>query len=415
MTAETLLDSYVGLLTFREIRRFLARSGGRMMAVFIGLIYGLFAMLEAGMLILQHYTPPYYVAVLWGSPVGYDPWNFPGLLVVAPWGVVQLPLFGTIAMVLVSAGVALGMSSAVLLAAALLRRRTAAGPTAVGSLSGLTPAMIGLVALGACCSTSAAATAGVGVIAGITGTSEANLLLNNWYLGIFQLAVVWVSLLAQEMLLRVYGQLFDPALGVGRPAPRPRWDRGALSAGALRVGLLVGGLAWILTAFEAWTTVNPATASVALWVDWGLLHLLPGTAAMVAALLPAAFGRMLTAVRPARATVGIRSLLLAAGIALLCGMPPLLAASGLVGLGNELLGVLGVAPGWGGVAPPVGGGPYLAFRWTLEYGLLGLFSIGVGIAPRAVADLLRRGSTRPLAAPATRDAVPTDGQLGEPA
>jgi len=385
-----LVDSYLGLITFREIRRYIVRSHAVMMTVFVGLAYGLFAMLEAGMLVLQHFTPPYYVTVLWGSAVNYQPWNYPGLLVVAPWGIVSLPAFGTFSMVFVSAGVAIGMTSAILLAIALARRRAsaAAGPTSVGALAGLTPAMIGLLALGACCSTTAAATAGVGVIAQVTGTTETNLLLNSWYLGVFQMAVVWVSLLAQEMLLRVYGHLFDPALGVGRPAPAARWDRRSVAGGLLRAALLIGGVAWVLTAFEAWTTVAPGSASATLWFDWAGLHFATGGIAIVAALVPRPFARLFGGI--ARSAPGLlaRAGLLGLGGLLLVGAPPPWAAAGAVGLGNELLGAFGVGAAWGGVAPALGVGASTAFRWTFEYLLLGGFALALAVRPTvAVAPL----------------------------
>ncbi len=60
--------------------------------------------------------------------------------------------------------------------------------------------MIALVTLGACCSTTAAATAGLGVIAQASGTSIDELLANNWYIGVFQILVLWIALIAQEQL-----------------------------------------------------------------------------------------------------------------------------------------------------------------------------------------------------------------------
>lgn len=395
MAGAEVADAYVGLVTLREIRRYLVRSHAVMMTVFVGLAYGLFAMLEAGMLVLQHFGPPYYVAILWGNATGYQSWNYPGLLVVAPWGVVSLPAFGTVSMLFVTAGVAMGMTSAILLAVALVRRRatTAPGPTSVGALAGLTPAMIGLLALGACCSTTAAATAGVGVIAQITGTTEANLFLNSWYLGIFQMAVVWVSLLAQEMLLRVYGQWFDPALGVGRPTPPPRWDRRSVAGGLFRAGLLVGGVAWVLTAFEAWTTVAPGSAGATLWFDWVALHFVPGGVAIVAALAPRAFARRFDRTVSRAPALAARAGLLVVGGALLVGVPPPFAGAGAVGLGNELLGAAGVASAWGGVAPALGFGVATLFRWGFEYGLLGGFALLLALRPAVAVAPLTGAST----------------------
>jgi hypothetical protein len=415
VAVDSLADSYVGLFTFRELRRFVVRSHGVMMTVFVALAYGLLAMLQAGMLVFVHLAPPYYVTILWGSPFGYQPWNFPGLIAVAPWGIVELPLWGTFSMVFVTVGVAIGMTSAVLLAVALLRRRTATagGPTSVGALAGLTPAMIGLLALGGCCSTTAAATAGVGVIAQVTGTTETNLLVNNWYLSVFQRAVVWVSLLAQEMLLRVYGHLFDPALGVGRRPSPARWDRRTVAGGVFRASLMVGGLAWILTAMEAWTTVAPGAASATLWFDWLALHFVPGGLALAAALVPAAFVRWFGAARRSAAVAGARVALFALGALLVAGVPPPFAAAGAVGLGNELLSLFGVAPAWGGVAPALGVGGSTFFRWTFEYLLLGGFALFLGLRPRtALAPLAwsaRDESTRPRPDPSLPTEAPAPG------
>ncbi|MHB1931582.1 MAG: hypothetical protein ACYCPV_01120, partial [Thermoplasmata archaeon] len=124
------------------------------MAASIAIGYALVAMFFGGMIVLGTVRSQYGLFVLWGSGTGQAPWNYPGLLLVAPWGVVTLPFFATVAMVVVSAGVGLGMGVAVLLTVRLLRSRRseAAGATALGSVAGLSPAIIAFITLGACCS-----------------------------------------------------------------------------------------------------------------------------------------------------------------------------------------------------------------------------------------------------------------------
>src|SRR5262249_38415309 len=154
-------------------------------------------------------------------------------------GVLTLPFFPTIAMLLVAAGVGLGGATGIVLILPYVRRRPRAGPPAPGSAvaTGVGPAIPGLGTLGACCCPSCVGTAGVAVVAGARGTDLNGLLLNNWYIGVFQVAVVYVALLAQERLLR------QPADYCPIPPPLDR----KFAAGAFwRLALLVGGITWSL-------------------------------------------------------------------------------------------------------------------------------------------------------------------------
>jgi hypothetical protein len=387
-------DSALSLLTLRSIRRYVRRSHAVMMTAFFSVLYALGSMTLGGMLIFAHIGGGYTFEVLWRSQTGFQSWNYPGLFIVAPWGIVSLPFFATVAMVLVSIGVGIGMSVAVLLGIALLRRRakSAQQPVAVGTLAGLTPAMIALLTLGACCSTTAAATAGVGLVAQVSGSSTDTLLLNNWYLGVFQVAVVWIALLAQELLLRVYGGLFglstDASPGATAPSP-PRLTRRSLVGGALRVALLVGGVTWSLAMLVDWTTVGPASASLADWVRWVVQHQLLALLAILAALFPRglfeAFSR-----RAGTLWGGLsRALLLVGGLSLAVGVPPPLAGWGVDGFGNELMALLGVPTAWGAVAPVLSPGLDLYFRWVVQYFLLGGFAIAVAIAPLRALSVVR--------------------------
>jgi len=180
----------------------------------VGAAYAVLAMWVGSMLVFSGHAfqVESYIAVITG---GSPWWNYPALLVETPYFVLALPFLSTVIMAIVSAGVALGMTVAGLLIRELLRaNRVRPGGILGFSVTGLSPALVALVTLGACCSTTAAASAGVVVVAAITGTTVAATLANSWYLGIFQIVILWVGLVAQEQLLVVF-------LGLGRPRDLP--------------------------------------------------------------------------------------------------------------------------------------------------------------------------------------------------
>jgi len=399
--------SLLPLLTLREVRAYVRRSHGISLAVFIGVAYALGSMLLGGMLVLAHYDGGYSVILLWGNALGLQNWNYPGLLIEAPWGFVELPFFATLSMVLVSAGVGIGMAVALLLGAQLIReRRTSARrPTATGTIAGLTPAMIALVTLGACCSTTAAATAGIGLVAQSSGSTTSNLVLNNWYLGVFQMVVVYVALIAQELLLRVYGNLFgarDPAFQVSASAPRPL-DRRTVVVGAARAALLAGGVTWMLSVLATWTTVNPATASAALWFNWVFEHGLIGGLAVLVALAPKSAYRWIVSSAGSVPGVSFRALLLISAWTLGGWVPPPLAGMGVEGFGNELLGLFGLSGSLGAVAPAYPWGLALALRWGFQYLLLAACAGSIAAWPRDALAWLSESHGSP---------VPVAGEVG---
>lgn len=358
------------------------------LAILIAVAYALGSMILGGMLIFVRLSGGYSILVFWGSALGLQSWNYPGLLIEAPWGFVELPFFATVAMVLVSAGVGLGMAVAIVLGYRLIRdRRASAGrPAATGAVAGLTPAMIALVTLGACCSVTAAATAGVGLVAQASGSSTTNLLLNNWYLGVFQIVVVYIALVAQELLLQVYGGIFaanDPAFAL--PAPPPaRLSRKTLATASLRAGLLAGGITWALAAVANWTTVDPIGAPPGLWFNWLVEHWLVGGFAVVAALAPTTVSRWSRWFSSTAPGAVVRASLLLGAWSLGGWVPPPLAGAGIEGFGNELLGALGASPAVGAAVPAFPWGVALFLRWAFQYVLLAGFAGAVALAPRAV-------------------------------
>ncbi|MGI0129072.1 MAG: hypothetical protein ACREEC_02790, partial [Thermoplasmata archaeon] len=357
----------------------------RMMVVFFALLYALGSMVLGGMLILVRLQGGYSAAIYWGNALGTGSWNYPGLLLVAPWGVLTLPFLATWSMVAVSVGVGIGVSVAILIAVRLVRdrKRNAAQPGTLSAVAGLTPAMIALVTLGACCSVTAAGTAGVGLVAQASGSNLDNLLVNDWYLDVFQVVVVLVALLAQEMILEVYGGLFGlapEAPGVSDPLRRSS-TRGLLAGGALRAGLLLGGVTWSLAMVAEWTTVSPLTATPTLWFQWIFQHQLISALAILVALFPREMFAAFT--RPASWWVlAVRVGALLGGLSLIAWVPPSVAAGGAAGFVNELFGVWGLPSAWGAVAPVYAPGAALYVRWGLQYLLLGGFSTACALAPR---------------------------------
>jgi hypothetical protein len=336
-------------------------------------------MIVGGM--LSVFWPPAHLSSYWVILTSGTPsWDYPGFLAVNPYFVLSLPLLPTVFMLFTSAGVGLGMSVAIILSINLLRRQRAASarPAAVGTAAGLTPAMIALVTLGACCSTTAAATAGIGLTAQATGTSTGTILLNNWYLGVFQLVILYVALLAQEQLLTVYGSLVASSTAANE---QPPLDRRFAAGAALRVVLLGAGVTWCLAMLADWLTVNPMTASPGTWVAWLVQHQLVGFAAILGALVPLSTYRAFVQLLSTRFGLVLRGLLIVAGFSLAVGVPPPIAAIGWHGFVNELLGAAGVSSAWGGVAPGLPLGTALAVRWAAQYLLLGSFAVALGARP----------------------------------
>ncbi|MGA8710696.1 MAG: hypothetical protein WB786_05645 [Thermoplasmata archaeon] len=403
--------SLVGLLTLHEVRGYIRRSHGISLAVFIAIAYALGSMLIGGMLVFGRFSGGYSVLLLWGNALGLQNWNYPGFLIEAPWGFIELPFFATASMVVVAVGVGLGMAVAVLLGVQLIRdRKLASGrPAATGTIAGLTPALIALVTLGACCSTTAAATAGVALVSASSGSSTSNLLFNNWFLGVFQVVVVFVALIAQELLLRVYGNLFgttDPAFDHREEEVR-HLDRRAFSTGALRAGLLAAGLTWVLAVLAAWTTTAPSSAPAALWFNWVFEHWLLGGLAVLVALSPRSVRRWLF---PSLSTVPgllLRGSLLLGAWNLGTWVPSPLAGWGVEGFGNELLGLFGFPATFGAVAPVFPWGIALALRWGFQYVLLAAFAATVALWPKATVNWLSESDRPAAATPVVASAAPS--------
>jgi hypothetical protein len=386
----------VSLLTLRRTRALVRSRRGRAVAIGIALVYGFVALLAGYMLQFGPTgTSGTTVEVLTNSA---SPawWNYPALLVIVPGGLLALPFLATISMVLVSVGVGLGMTAGLVLATRFFRSwklaRSGHGPA--NSLAGLTPAMVALLTLGACCSTSAAAVGGIGALAEASGTSYNQLLLHPWFLNVFQVAVLGIALLAQEQLIAVYGNLMPSSSEAPIPTPKgaasePR--RGRVPIVVLRGFLILAGTVWSLSLLLELASPTPGDP-IAVLVAGGLLqHVVLGTAAIAAGLAPAIL-LSVPSTGKYRATIAAgRGLLFVGAVSVVVGVPPPLSNWGFYGLGNEILGAVGVSRSLGGVYAPGGNGVAIDLGIAAVYATLGLLTLLIALEP---GPILRRFAGR---------------------
>jgi hypothetical protein len=391
-------SSLFDLLTLRRTRALVRERRGRTVAVGIGLTYAVIALFAGYMLEVVPTGASGLCVSLLTNPYSPAWWNYPALLVVAPQGVLVLPFFTTIAMVAVSAGVGLGMGAGLLLAIRFFRswKLARAGRPSASSLVGITPAMVALLTLGACCSTSAAAAGGIGAIAVASGTTYNEVLLNSWYLNVFQIAVLAIALVAQEQLIAVYQSLPGPrSESVSIPAAKDGSTRTGVRAVkvVLRFALVVAGTLWMLSWLLVWASPPPGEPATGLLVGGLVQHGLVGGAAVAAGLLPG----VVAGTSPKRGVVrAVRVLLFASGASVIVGVPPPLSTWGIYGLGNVLLSSAGAPASLGG-GVSIAGGDFAAFMGLAALcALPGLFSIIIATHPARVLRWLSvRGGDRP--------------------
>lgn len=398
----------MSLASLREVRAQLGHGRRWGLVGAIASVYALLSMLIGQMLYFEPIGGDFVSEIVWNGN-GTHWWDYPGVLVVQSWGILELPFFPTLAMVLVSVGVGIGATVGLLVVGPLLGTvaRAARRSGATGAAAGVGPAITGLATLGACCCTSCAGAAGIGVIAAASGTNLDQLLLNDWYIGLFQVAVVYLALVALERSLRLSAP--------GCPLPPPI-DRRYLAGAVLRLALLIAGITWSLAMFVEWGTQAPLTASAATWFHWVFEHQLLSAIAVAAGMFPREFADALR--RAARRTTG-RVFRAAAGLAAVTWglwVPPSLVAAGLGGLLNEVLGALGAPASWGAVAPDSPLGAALAFHWVLQHLLLAGFAFALAVWPDAATTPLRWtvpvGPSTASASPARADAPGPAPQAG---
>lgn len=401
----------LSLATFRETRGRLRTRGAWALVAGIASAYAFLSMLIGQMLTFESLQGSSFVAIYWQGN-GTHPWDFPALLVQQPWGVLALPFFPTVAMVLVALGVGVGGTVGALLLVPILRRArgTDRRAGAAGAAAGVGPAITGLATLGACCCTGCASAAAISVVAATSGASLNQLLLNDWYIGVFQLAVVYVSLMAQERTLRRSLEFC--------PVPR-RLDRRFAVGGLLRMGLLIAGITWSLAMLIEWATVSPLTAPAAAWYHWIFEHQLLALTAIAAGLFPREFATAVRRFGSAWTGRGARLALLVAALSWGVWVPAYLVVYGLGGFLNELFGFWGLSAAWGSIPPDAPLGAPLYFHWAFQHLLLAAFALGLAVFPRAtVTPLLwsveASESTPVLTGSASPPADPTPRGLNLP-
>ncbi|HEV2165866.1 MAG TPA: hypothetical protein VGS23_02630 [Thermoplasmata archaeon] len=390
--------------TWRELKARRARAWVAAIAV----PYALVSMLVGQMLTLEPIGGASTVTLV-TSGSGGPWWDYPELVLVQSWGFAVLPWFPTLTMIAVSAGVGVGGAMGILLVRSVLASRVPGViPRAAGGLSaGVSPAITGVATLGACCCTGCVGATGLPVVAAVSGAPVGALLLNNWYLGVFQLVVVYVALLAQERAIR---------RGSGDATPVPRLGARFVAGAILRVGLLIAGTTWSLAMFVEWTQTSPISASPALWYHWVFEHQLLALTAIAAGLFPEEFSSALdrwgrrSRGRSGRAALGI------AGATWGIGVPPVLVGLGLGGLVNEVLGVLGSPASWGAIPPDAPLGAPLYFHWVFQHSLLAAFALLTAAAPERSAQVLRwtTGDLGPSAAQSSFEGRRPTRPLGAP-
>ncbi|MCI4362506.1 MAG: hypothetical protein L3J77_04885, partial [Thermoplasmata archaeon] len=281
----------LSLASLREMRRLVRGWKRGSVTVVVAAAIAFFSMWVGGMLTFFPTQGVYTVELLWsGSASNW--WFYPEVLVVQPWGLLQLPLFPTVAVGLVSVGAAVGAVSGVVLARGIWQseRERRRGSRGAALATGAAPGIASLATAGACCCSSCASSGGVALVAAASGTSVASLLTVDWYLPLFQLVAVYVLLLAEEGALR--------RAKATSLAPVPV-DARFVAGSVLRLALLVGGLTWSLAMFVEWGTQDPWTASAATWYHWLFEHQLLSVTAVTAALFPAELGGALAKAKSA--------------------------------------------------------------------------------------------------------------------
>jgi hypothetical protein len=321
-----------------------------------------------------------------------NPYLRPAVLVTAPHAVLAFAFWPTLVMGLISAGIGLAIASSVGLLALERRRR------ADLAASGAAPVVAGGALLGACCCTTCAAqAAAVGVLGAAAGSSAPVLIATAWPIGLLQLVILGASLLYMERELEGASAL----LGVPRPAP----SRRRTLALVLRFVLLIAAITWLFAFLVEWSaTTGPVDAALAY--HWLFEHWVLGLLALVSGLGP--LGVWAWFERHARSGYLLRGLFLVAGITWGIGVPPALAAWGLGGTVNEILGYLGVPLRSGGIPADAALGLPLLFHWAFQHIALSAWALAVAVRPSAALSLLTPDAVpRPSPAAASLGPHPT--------
>lgn len=362
--------SLFSLFRLQGIRGLLRTRRARLMVVLIAFAYAIVSAFVGRL--VQVFPAGSSVSGQVGALSRSTEWWNPVLIVNSSGWVLSLPLFATATLILVSIGVGLAMAACLVLVGSGVRKRGQAATTK-GAGASIAPAVAGLATHGVCCCAACTATLGLGVVASVSGTDVYSLLRNAWYVNVFQLVVVGLSLAALERGLRLADKQCYPAIH----------SNARLWVGiGCRVALLVGGITWSMAMFVEWSVVSPVSASPAQWYHWILEHQLLALIAIFAALLP---GDAIDLVAPAGSSrIGglFRGGLFLAGFTWGVWVPPMLADLGLGGLLNEFFGLWGLPASWGAIPVDAGLGALLAFHLVFQHLLLSGFAMLLATRPR---------------------------------
>lgn len=398
MSASDVLRESLSLFTLRELRTSVGGRKRHAMVAAIASGFAVLSMIVGGMVSFSPIQGVYTGEVIWyGAPANW--WYYPEVLIIQPWGIIQLPFLPTVVSLLVAVGAGVGATVALAPALGLLRHRGSRDrkPAVAGVATGMAPGIAALATLGACCCTSCVSLGGLALVAAASGTTTAELLRTEWYLPLFQFGVVYMLLFAQERAMR------QARVECAVPAPV---DRRFVAGAVLRVALLIAGITWSMSMLVEWGSVNPGTAPSAVWYHWLVEHQLLSLTAVGAALFPQGLAGFLRRRRLLALKYFYRAGLAVGAMTWAGWIHPSLVGLGLGGFVNELEGFLGLPAAWGAVSPDAAVGAGLLFHWAFQHLLLGAFGLSLALAPEV--------ALRPLgwSAPETSAVAVTD--TGEP-
>jgi hypothetical protein len=294
---------------------------------------------------------------------GIPRWDYPMLWIDFHRLVIVFPFVPTILMILISAGVGLGSAVALMLAI---------GSRSKASAIGSVPLITGFATVGACCCTSCLSTAGIAVIAAVSSVPTWEILMNDWYLGLFQLAIVFLSLFVLERELERNKETCDVTYSKKKTA----------FSVILKISLLVAGITWSLAMLVEWGETSPLSASLPTWYHWIFEHQLLSIFAILSAFFPS---KMYSIIR----NRNFVSILLRVGLVLSAftwgfWVPGQLTDIGLGGFLNELFGYINLPLSLAAVPPDSSFGIPLLFHWIFQHELLSFFALLSSLVPKKV-------------------------------
>ncbi len=195
-----------GLWRLRRLRAYARRGWGGVVALVVAIHYSVLSMWASGMLVVAPTGQPwsaYWVAAA-GAP---DWWDYPALVLFGPSVVVAFPPALTAVMLLVASLVGLTVAASVNL---LWARSSPTSPqprarpqdtSRIPLANGAVPLLVALVSLGTGCGADFTV-AGLAVLGGSAGATRAGLVQLSLLLGIFDLGVLFASLVLLERALR---------------------------------------------------------------------------------------------------------------------------------------------------------------------------------------------------------------------